>query len=150
MQTTRWLMFVGLVVTLGCGRREVAPGVTVDKQGGQVTIKTKDGGVVVGGTVSLPKGFPADVPIYPGGKLESALTVQNAFQVTFTTSDPFAKVLSFYEEKMKGWKSVAQQNTAEGGTQIWQQEGRTVTLNAAPADGKTSVSLSVGQESKES
>jgi hypothetical protein len=92
--------------------------------------------------------IPAEVPVYPGAKVEGTFSVTgdggggqgSAFQYTFTTSDPPRKVMSFYHNKLEdaGMKLALTTNTADGGMVVAEDDARGQTINviveAGPAN----------------
>jgi hypothetical protein len=145
-----------LVVALaGCKHEYVGANgekVTVDSAGKNVTVTTSDGKVAyaAGGGVSLPAGFPADVPIYPGANITAAVSAGNAGSqgraVTFETGDLPRKVADFYKDKLSGWERAAEMTSGAAATLVLRapDKKRTVTVVATPAGGRTYVTLTVG------
>ncbi|HSX18839.1 MAG TPA: hypothetical protein VLE91_01755 [Candidatus Saccharimonadales bacterium] len=88
---------------------------------------------------SLVKGFPANLPLYPGATVVESYSNKDAFGASFTTSDDFSKVVAFYNKLPQlGWDSQLKQVSAtnyaydiKGGTLAG-----TIIVNTA-ADGKT-------------
>jgi hypothetical protein len=112
--------------------------ITSDEPGG--------GSVEIGGSAALP----AWVPVYPGTKPENSVAVRGSGDdgreggnVTFTTSDPPAKVLAFYQDKARelGMKVNLTSTGDEGGMVVATDEGEGRTLTAIVGSG-TSVNLS--------
>ncbi|MEI6886602.1 MAG: hypothetical protein WCK31_00010 [bacterium] len=68
---------------------------------------TSDGAIVP--TVSLPDGFPTDIPLIPGYKLTTAskttVTTGTQYMATLTVAKSSADVIAYYEEQLKaqGW-----------------------------------------------
>jgi hypothetical protein len=83
--------------------------------------------------------IPAEVPVYPGAKVEGTFSVTgdggggtgSAYQYTFTTSDPARQVMSFYHNKLEdaGMKLALTTNTADGGMLIGEDDARGETIN---------------------
>ena len=145
-----------MVAALGaCKHEYVGPNgekVTVDATGKNATVTTSDGKVAysAGGGVSLPAGFPADVPIYPGASVTAAVSAGTAGgqgrAVTFETGDSPRKVADFYKGKMSGWETAAEMTSGAATTLVLRapDKKRTVTVVATPAGGRTYVTLTVG------
>jgi hypothetical protein len=104
------------------------------------------GTVEIGGSAALP----AWVPVYPGTKSENNVAVHGSGDdgheggnVTFTTSDPPAKVLAFYQDKARelGMKVNLTSMGDGGGIVVASEEGEGRTLTAIVGAG-TSVNLS--------
>jgi hypothetical protein len=85
---------------------EKGTGADVDVKGDDVTFKSKEGDAEVNiGSKKLPDGFPADFPIYKGAELEGSMSTKQGGQtsmiVTFKSTDDYAKVVEFYNNKDK-------------------------------------------------
>jgi hypothetical protein len=82
-------------------------GVNYDAGKGTVSVTDKEGNTgSFGNSVSLPSGFPSDVPIYKPSTIRLAVKAKDgAYNVTFTTKDDVNKVNSWYETELKkqGW-----------------------------------------------
>jgi hypothetical protein len=97
--------------------------------------------------------IPAEVPVYPGAKVEGTFSVTgdggggtgSAYQYTFTTSDPPRQVMSFYHNKLEdaGMKLALTTNTADGGMLIGEDDARGETINVivekGPSEGTTAI-----------
>lgn len=147
-----------LFAAAACRKREyVGPHgeqVEYDSKGKNVTVKTADGSVVVSGdAVKLPDDFPKDVPVYPGAKIASAVSAAQSgasgHMATFQTSDSPEKVTSFYKTKFSTWQVKMEMSSGGGKVLLLQSpdDKRSVTVVANPANGLTTVSLTV-QEPK--
>jgi len=101
--------------------------------------------------------LPSWVPNYPGASVKPQLTFKGdannatgeAGSVSFSTSDPPSKVMTFYQDKIKelGMKVNLTTNTGEGGMIVAADESNhrelTVIVSAAGSDG-TGVNLTYG------
>jgi hypothetical protein len=91
--------------------------------------------------------IPAEVPVYPGAKVEGTFSVTgdggggtgSAYQYTFTTSDPPRQVMSFYHTKLEdaGMKLALTTNTADGGMLIGEDDARGETINVIVEKGSS-------------
>jgi hypothetical protein len=147
-----------LVAAAACRKREfVGPNgekVEYDSSGKNVTVKSADGSVYVGGEgVKLPDDFPKDIPIYPGSKIVSAVsaarTETSGHMATFQTSDAPEKIAAFYKSKFSAWQ-VKMEMASGGGKVLLLQSAdgkRSITVVANPSGGLTTVTLTV-QEPK--
>jgi hypothetical protein len=91
--------------------------------------------------------IPAEVPVYPGAKIEGTFSVTgdggggkgSAYQYTFTTSDPPRQVMSFYHNKLEdaGLKLALVTNTADGGMLIGEDDARGETVNVIVEKGQS-------------
>jgi hypothetical protein len=73
----------------------------------------------IGGNLSVPSGFPSDVPIYPNSKIVLSTKTNNSeYAVTFTNSDPKSKISEYYKIQMEsnGWIMENNSDSTEGGT----------------------------------
>ncbi len=136
----------------GCGAAvqkaaEKATGVDVNNDGNKVTITGNEGDKVEmqgGDDVSLPDGFPKDVPLYEGAKLimsNSYTTDGNtAYTAVYETSDDVATVHAWYKDALPkaGWTIEGDVvNSSDGSSMavIGAKKGDT-TLNVAVGDSK--------------
>ena len=127
-KSTLGLVLVALVLTLavtGCAQLaqqavQKATGVSVDKNGSQITVTGPNGqkATVQGDQNKLPDGLPDTVPAYSGTvKGSTALTTDKGSTFTFVvhTGDDVATVAAWYKSHLvdKGWKVDA---VISGGT----------------------------------
>lgn len=89
-----------------------------------------------------PLDFPAQIPLYPGAKLEKVdpLTVPSAQGqlTTWSSSDPINAIQSFYQRAFESdnWQIVSKPNDDAGGTFVVRQKDLQVTLSI-PSDAAT-------------
>jgi hypothetical protein len=135
---------------------ETGGDVDVDVSGEKITFHDEDGSTttVVGEDTTLPEGWPAGLPQYPGSKLELANTATAddgiAMTVFMTATDDPAKVAEFYAGKAAamGMKQVTkmvhgEMVTAHYQSAEWmlnlgcgaQEDGTGITLMLSPGDG---------------
>lgn len=63
--------------------------VDVDAESGTITIKGKDGTLLVGEDLAMPEGFPATLPLPEGGHSVNAVAAEKGvFEVTMLVTDP--------------------------------------------------------------
>lgn len=108
LQIIFWIFIVSLA-SLGDGITNGRRSFTFNKDGNSVSL---------GGNVSLPSGFPSDVPIYPDSKIKlSTKSDKGDYSVTLTTQDGQSKVADYYKNEMvsKGWTSGDEQALGEIG-----------------------------------
>ena len=137
-----------VLFTLTCGNgSHVDPGQTVnlDYAGGI----QPDGGLIVavsGGTVGpAPADWPADVPVYPGGKIHMVSATSGVRTVVFTSVDPPGKLTTFYKTNLPGWTATMDLTGPDGGIAQKKKGKNGLTLNITKSeDGSAGVSLSVG------
>ena len=151
------VVFATLLAMTACRKREYTGpnGETVqyDAKGKSVTVKEKDGSVVVSGEgVKIPEDFPKDVPVYPGSKLSSAVSAAQSgsagHMVTLQTADPPAKVAAFYKSKFSGWQVKMEMSSGGGKVLLLESpdEKRSITVVANPAGGQTTVTLTAQEQ----
>lgn len=148
-----FLVVLTLVFLPGCKRSatENAKGAIPKSQGGEeIAYKDETGAEVhyAGGTapVSLPVGFPNDVPLYPKAIPTQTQTKASTVCVLLDTSDSAAKVRAFYAETLKenGWKikidDIATDVRIEGS-----KEGRKLTVLMSKKSGGAQFSLTLAK-----
>jgi hypothetical protein len=97
------------------------------------------------GSVALPEGFPKDVPIYPGAKVQTSMKSKDAMTATLHTPDDAAKVSGYYKEQMKanGWEIETTMDMPQG-TMLAGKKGEEGLQVMVMSDNKaTTVTLSV-------
>ncbi len=115
--------FALIALFLGCGNAKEAAqeralesaaaaqgnDVDIDIDGDALTVTSQDGAVSVttGENVSLPAGFPKDVPIYPGAQVRAAVqdAGSNGYHAQLHTADAVDKVAEYYTKEVEshGW-----------------------------------------------
>lgn len=123
--------------------------VDIDKNGEDVTIKTKDG--TISSSNELPSNFPKDFPIYDNAKVSGSLSTSNnddnGSYVTFETSDSASKVTSFYKTELpaQGW-SVESESTFGELTTLSTKKGTqeaVITISRDSDNAKTIIGVTV-------
>lgn len=93
------MLTLALVVGSACGASTSSSTSNPSPQ-----VSTALGGVKLDPQVSMPSGFPSDVPIYPGARLVSASTFASngtsTWSMTWQTVDSVDKVQAFYTAKL--------------------------------------------------
>ena len=151
------MLAAATVIVCGCNKSptyETKDGeVTVDKSSGQVTFegKTKDGNVKVTASetgVALPEGFPKDVPIYTGAKVQMASTQGKTMMVHLNLSAPVAEALKYYQDHLKeqGWEIESTMNMGEGSMVAAKKGDRKCSAVILKQDKGAMVQLAVTQE----
>ena len=98
---------------------------------------------------TLPVGFPEDVPIYPGVKIEISNNRSGRMSVVFRTTDTSDKVALFYVEKLKanGWSPRTTIDNKEMTGIDGAKKGQSLTVVLTEGkDASTEVSLIVTRE----
>jgi hypothetical protein len=144
-----------LIFVLAIGK--AANETSVDTNSGSISLTGKDGETAtIGKSVSIPSGFPSDVPIYKPSDVILATSNDGKYSVSLLTTDSETKVSDYYTKQLasNGW--VAPQGGGdiryEGGMiSNLEKDGNVLGLiiatNAKSNDGKTSVTITVGPKS---
>ena len=100
--------------------------------------------------VALPEGFPNDVPIYAGAKVNTSAKSKDNMTAVLTTTDQVKKVMDFYGERLKanGWDIKTTMNTEDGGMVMATKGKSTCTVYVGRGDKQTTVSLAVAVTEK--
>ncbi|MBE7485585.1 MAG: hypothetical protein HS104_37150 [Polyangiaceae bacterium] len=124
--------------------------VNIDSKTGQVKLKQKgpDGKeteVQLGTGSSVPADFPKAVPIYPGAKVISAVTISQGegHMVMLNSSDSTQQVLEYYKKNLSGFKVDGE--LAGGDTTILNMSNAELTVSVSATkssdDGTTLINL---------
>jgi hypothetical protein len=87
---------------------------------------------------TLPTGFPADVPVYPGARPTGSLAATGkGMVVTFQSADPPQKVLSFYRTQFveQGWSISGEASILGQGALSGTKGDRTASVVVVGATG---------------
>jgi len=154
-----WLLTLILAFSIGCGRPTTATGpegekatVRQDGDGAGITIEGKQGEkvqIAAGEAgVSLPDGFPKDVPVYPGATVIASATAKNMMNVSLQTTDQPQQVKTFYQEKLKqnGWETQSTMNVPQGTMLHATKDQRTQMVTITRDEDKTVIALVVTEE----
>jgi hypothetical protein len=90
--------------------------------------------------VSMPSGFPSDVPIYPGARLTGAVKATPWIMEWETADDP-AKVQAFYSAKLNqgDWEIRSSQSTTGGWGASFTRKSDTTVSGDLALSGKTGI-----------
>lgn len=123
------LIAIALVAAVGCSKKTVViddkgTKATVDtskanKGETEIEIKGKEGNVKISGKQGKPDNWPADMPFYPGAKVDvgtSMTGTTEAVSVSLNTKDDFAKVAEWYEKELKSAGWTAEISTSQKGS----------------------------------
>jgi hypothetical protein len=151
-------MLTLLIFVLAIGKAANETGINgLDTKNGSISVTGKDGETAtIGKSVSLPSGFPSDVPIYKPSDVIVATSNDGKYSVSLLTSDSETKVSDYYTKQLasNGW--VAPQGGGdiryEGGMiSNLEKDGNVLGLiiaaNTKSNDGKTSITITVGPKS---
>ncbi|HNR33162.1 MAG TPA: hypothetical protein PKI11_19890 [Candidatus Hydrogenedentes bacterium] len=132
--------------------------VQIGSSGDAMSISVKgaqgDYQMTTGAFSSLPQGFPEDVPVYPGLKLQmtNVLPGEQTFSVVGQTDAKHDVVFAYYQKELpaRGWtqQSVMQQTAESQPMSMLQctKDSRTVHVLVMTDDEATTVSLTTGVE----
>ncbi len=145
------LLALALALAAGCGDDSEDKNngrVDVEEEGRKITITGKEGKATftAGGGAEIPDGFPDDVYIYDGAKVNTSATVKGSYQVQLSSSDAVDKVLSVYKQKMEaaGWSEEAAMDMGEHKMLHYKKDGREINVQIIPEDsGATNIIISV-------
>lgn len=99
-----------------------------------------------GTNVSLPEGFPEDVPVYPQANLYSASQMPGlGFMVQGRSSEAVDKVSAFYKSEMtgRGWTEDGSQQTPAMHMAQYKKGERTASVTLLPDGDGTTIQLTV-------
>jgi len=124
--------------------------VDIDSKSGQVKLKQKgpdgkESEVQLGEHSTIPADFPKSVPIYPGSKVLSTVSISQGegHMVTLNTKDSAQQVLDYYKKNLGSFKVDGE--LASGDTTILtlsnDQLSVSVTAAKSSDDGTTLISL---------
>lgn len=149
------LLAAALLVGSGCGRKSTPESkdegtVTISKQSGQgaVEVTTKEGKVKVAAGesgVALPEGFPKDVPIYKGAKVQMAANQGKQLMVQLLVTASQQEAGKFYQDEMKsqGWANESSMNVAEMTMLQFKKDKRQCVINVVKQDQGSMVQIMV-------
>lgn len=142
MKTHHWRLISGLVLVaaVSAGVSGCNPIAAITEEGVEQAIEGATGGNVdidVGGGVSIPADFPADVPLVDGTLFSSVSLGSGADQswnVIFTVSDANAAYADAVSQLTgAGFTEQSQVQTAEGSFGAFSNSAWTVQVSAVPA-----------------
>lgn len=158
------LAFSTLLILAACGKApadRAAENAIEKETGGTADINSRDGTVHVetsegtydAGSNTLPTDWPSDAPTYPGAEIQysasmNPTTGKQGAMVVLQTSESAEKVLAYYKTQLQsqGW-SIEGTMSAGGSTTLAAKKGeRVLSLIVSDAEGKTAVTLAVGEE----
>jgi hypothetical protein len=130
--------------------------VDINSQGGSVKVSSDNGKTQAEyGTASLPEGWPAWLPQYPGSKITMGMRQMEgdkaSLHLMLTTRDAPDKVLQFYEQKAiaQGFKSQMKMNMQQTGTmETFEGTDQTLSIVISTGSDGTSASLTLVPKSK--
>ncbi|MFH1171520.1 MAG: hypothetical protein V1778_03210 [bacterium] len=119
--------------------------VNVDVGTNSATIQTNAGTMQIGGSASIPSGFPSDVYVENGTVTSSVTTTENqGYTVSIETTASVSAVQANYTTHLQadGWTITYSGETQETVWLMATKEKRTVSVSITSQDGKTVIALS--------
>ena len=124
----------------------------VGDEGSNVSISGPEGKMEMqsGPDAKVPAGFPGDVPLYPGMKLQ--MVMENAgpvFSVSGTTADKAEEVTAFYKKTCaeKGWTQALDMAEQQGTSMMhFQKDNRMLMVLTSVESGEVTINLNTGVE----
>jgi len=114
-----------------------------DTENGAVSVET-------GENVQLPKGFPEDVPTYPGMTVKMAQSAEQkgSFNVVASTSDSVESVVKKLQEKAEaaGWTQQASYGAAQMKSLSYTKADRKLSIVVSGAGTETNITLTTQSE----
>jgi hypothetical protein len=153
-----------LVTLAGCGKstqekviektieEHTGSPASVQMSEGGIDIKTGQGEVKVasGNTVEIPAGFPKDIYVYAGAKVQTSMVMPGGRMLTLETADPVAKVTEAYQKEMTaaGWKQEMAMDSGDSRMLSYSKDKQhaQVTINADSDSATTTISVMAGSE----
>lgn len=125
----------------------------IDEKTGSVEVKTRDKegketNVQFGPNSKIPDDFPKNVPIYPGSKVMSTVSLaegKNGHLVTLSTTDEPSKVVEYYKKNLVGFKSDSELGAGEGTMLMMSNAELAVSISVTRSEGDTLVQLTVSK-----
>jgi hypothetical protein len=153
---------LGLVLAPGCTKKETFKSkkgnVTVEQRGkkGKVTVETGEGKTEIETGESLPKDWPADMPVYKPAKIVGSSAIKGqgdttSLSLALESSDAVDKIREFYQKNLasNGWEVNESASTALEGnesallTAAKQKRSSIITMGKAKAKEKTELVIQI-------
>lgn len=122
----------------------------VKVNGDEMTVSGADGVTTfqATGAGKMPANFPADVYVYAGADIVSAVSSSAGVNLALKTSDASKDVMAKYaaEMKDKGWATQTSLDTGDMAMLVFSKDNRTANVVVQFVDGRTSINLTVAAE----
>ena len=124
--------------------------VTGDGESGSWTMTDPETGEtteVKAETGTMPEGWPASLPQYPGSTIEMSQVMDSPdgrmLMVSLKCADATDMVTAFYADKAAaaGFKEMGNFSTPEGGQTMYESDTQALTVHYSPDEGGTDVTL---------
>jgi hypothetical protein len=155
------LVLLSLALLPGCGKKmgeaavAAASGgkVAVHQDGDKTTVTTAGGQVTLssGEGATLPGGFPADITLPSGYKLETAADFGGNYTLSLVVPGDAAALAGDASKSMQGqgWKQAMEMNQPDAHVLMFQKDKRAANFTFSPntdAGGGTRVTVTASQE----
>lgn len=125
----------------------------VDEKTGTVEVKTKDkdgreSNVQFGPNSKIPDDFPKNVPVYPGAKIMSTVSLaggKNGHLITLETADEPPAVIEYYKKNLIGFKNDSELTSGTTSILMMSNAELSVSLSITKSEGDTLVQLTVAR-----
>ncbi|HRH94030.1 MAG TPA: hypothetical protein PKV72_05885 [Candidatus Peribacteria bacterium] len=118
---------------------------------GTMQVKTDEGTFATGQT--MPKDWPADAPVYPKSEVQYSASMNKnngstGYALVLMSTDDVDTVASYYADELKkqGWTISANSQIASSTMIAATKDTRTMSAMIAGGDGRTTITLGVGQD----
>ena len=122
----------------------------VKMNGDEMTISGADGVTTfqATGAGKMPADFPADVYVYAGADIVSAVSTPVGVNLSLKTASAKADVAAKYAAEMKnqGWAAQTTMDTGDMTMLVFTKDNRTANVVVQFIDGSTSINLTVATE----
>lgn len=121
--------------------------ITTSDQGGTIQVTGEKGTatMTMGDQAKVPDGWPKEVPVYAGLKIELAQADQgaNAFTVAGSSPDAYDKVAAFYEKTFKdaGWSESLNMKQPDSIMLSYGKDNRQAVITATKTETGTELSV---------
>jgi hypothetical protein len=128
---------------------EADSGGDVDIKDGEVSVTDDEGNKsTMTSSDELPDGFPKEVPLPDGAKIQSGTKVStgddgDTFVVTAAVDDASKDVLAFYKDELDGFKTDMEIATDSGTSAQFTNEDWNVLMGVSEEDGRNMLSLTI-------
>ena len=97
----------------------------------------------------IPESFPADLPLYPGARLESVQKVKSGSAVwasdtiILSSDDDIAEVVGYYQRDLtaRGWSAMAKTAVDDQVTTSYKKDRRVMVIGASRGKERTLISI---------
>jgi hypothetical protein len=125
----------------------------IDEKTGSVEVKTKDENgketaIQFGPNSKVPDDFPKAVPIYPGAKIMSTVSLaegKNGHLITLQTDAEPPTVIEYYKKNLVGFKTDSELGSGTESMLMMSNAELSVSISITKSEGDTLVQLTVSR-----